>query len=583
MQSSGFKTFVNASALEYVGTREGLGASSETSTIKFPASMTKIGESCFYNDPNLKCTLELPATVTTLGTNAFWNTPIKADKILIRNTVTFEAPAPGQTSTEHYGTFYGTDIKAIEFEEGITKIPANFVANCWELNAITIPSTVTEIGVGAFNYAWTKKGTNGWTAKRKTTSFSSDLVIPEKVTTLGSAAIDNIGTVPNIIVENPNVSLGQYCFYHQSSKIYFTAKNIENANDYWDNDSTRLFTDGGKVTPNSTETYENTGLYIPVKEGYKFVGWYDADGNELTNAAVVGKTYTAKWKAKEQYTVTFDLNGHGDNTTQTVYEDDPVTKPTDPTEKGYKFAGWYADAECKNAFDFTKPITENTTVYAKWEEIPDHQLTVVGGTFTVKDETVETKTEGNKLIADVPEGAEVTVAFNKDFYADSNLVFGGWMINGLDNAENYTNKEEFNFIMPENGDGVTIEAQTKTADTEDDSWDAATIVAGVAVGAGAAVLTYHIGTELYTEQVLGKGVAVPKTRADVALKAWELAGKPAVELNGEPLSEAAQAEKWAIESGLMQNDAEGNFNGAKKMNKLKALRVLDSAKKLNAQ
>ena len=80
--------------------------------------------------------------------------------------------------------------------------------------------------------------------------------------------------------------------------------------------------------------------------------------------------------------------------------------------------------------------------------------------------------------------------------------------------------------------------------------------------------------------MLGKDVAVPKTREDVALKAWELAGKPAVERNGEPLSEAAQAEKWVVESGLMQNDANGSFNGAKKMNKLKALRVLDAAKKL---
>ena len=93
------------------------------------------------------------------------------------------------------------------------------------------------------------------------------------------------------------------------------------------------------------------------------------------------------------------------------------------------------------------------------------------------------------------------------------------------------------------------------------------------------MLAYHIGTEVYAEQVLGKGVAVPKTRADVALKAWELAGKPAVAV-GEPLSEAAQAEKWAVESGLMQNDAQGSFNGQKKMNKLAALRTLDAAKKL---
>ena len=130
---------------------------------------------------------------------------------------------------------------------------------------------------------------------------------------------------------------------------------------------------------------------------------------------------------------------------------------------------------------------------------------------------------------------------------------------------------------------TTLYAKWEPIPDEDDSWDAATVVTGVVLGTGTAILAYHIGTELYAEQVLGEGVAVPKTREDVALKAWELAGKPAVELNGEPLSEAAQAEKWAVESGLMQNDANGSFNGAKKMNKLKALRVLDNAKKMNAQ
>ena len=109
--------------------------------------------------------------------------------------------------------------------------------------------------------------------------------------------------------------------------------------------------------------------------------------------------------------------------------------------------------------------------------------------------------------------------------------------------------------------------------------DAATVVTGVVLGTGTAILAYHIGTEVYAEQVLGKGVAIPRTREEVALKAWELAGKPAVELNGEPLSEAAQAEKWAVESGLMQN-VDGSFNGSKKMSKLKALRTLDAAKKL---
>ena len=188
----------------------------------------------------------------------------------------------------------------------------------------------------------------------------------------------------------------------------------------------------------------------------------------------------------------------------------------------------------------------------------------------------------------VPVGAEITVTFDKDFYADSNLVLSVWQVTP-DTLTDVNSKlvkditaDTFTFVMPAAENGVTIEALTKTADTEDDSWDVATVITGVAIGAGAAVLTYHIGTELYAKQVLGDGVAVPKTREDVALKAWELAGKPAVAVEGEPLSEAAQAEKWAVESGLMQN-VDGSFNGQKKMNKLKALRVLDAAKKLNAQ
>ena len=188
--------------------------------------------------------------------------------------------------------------------------------------------------------------------------------------------------------------------------------------------------------------------------------------------------------------------------------------------------------------------------------------------------------------AKVPVGAEVTVTFEQD--ADSDLVLNGWKVTPetLTDTNGKLVKDitadTFTFKMPETDEGVTIEAQTKAkaaAPAEDDSMDAAAVMTGVVLGTGTAILAYHIGTEVYAEQVLGKGVAIPRTREEVALKAWELAGKPAVELNGEPLSEAAQAEKWAVESGLMQN-VDGSFNGSKKMSKLKALRTLDAAKKL---
>ena len=204
-------------------------------------------------------------------------------------------------------------------------------------------------------------------------------------------------------------------------------------------------------------------------------------------------------------------------------------------------------------------------------KIPDHKLTVSGGTFTVDG----TEAEGDS--ADVQEGAEVKVTFKKDRDAGSNLVFDGWEIEGLENAEQYQDKESFAFAMPKNG--VTIAARTKTVE-EDSDWDAGAVVTTAVLGTGMAVLAYHIGTEVYAEQVLGAGMAVPRTRGDVALKAWELAGKPAVENAAVAPEEAAQAQQWVLESGLMENQKDGTFHPEKWMSRLAALRVLDQAQKM---
>ena len=183
----------------------------------------------------------------------------------------------------------------------------------------------------------------------------------------------------------------------------------------------------------------------------------------------------------------------------------------------------------------------------------------------------------HNVITKAAKGDVVTI--EADETAFDGMVFEYWKDHeGNVKLEN-DHSAKTNFEMPDGE--VHLEAMYKAADNDDTSWDAATVVTGVAIGTGTAILAYHIGTELYAEQVLGKDTAVPRTRAEVALLAWQLAGAPAVELNGEPLSEAAQAEHWAVESGLLQLDAEGNFNGAKKMSKLKALRVLEKAQKLN--
>ena len=67
-----------------------------------------------------------------------------------------------------------------------------------------------------------------------------------------------------------------------------------------------------------------------------------------------------------KYKVTFVTNGGSTISSQSVAYKAKVTKPADPTKDGFTFAGWYSDKELTVAFDFTKGITGNTTIYAKW-------------------------------------------------------------------------------------------------------------------------------------------------------------------------------------------------------------------------
>lgn len=50
----------------------------------------------------------------------------------------------------------------------------------------------------------------------------------------------------------------------------------------------------------------------------------------------------------------------------TVKVGETVTEPTAPQSDEYKFLGWYLDDE---KFDFSKPITKNIKLEAKWKKI----------------------------------------------------------------------------------------------------------------------------------------------------------------------------------------------------------------------
>ncbi|MBS6535446.1 S-layer homology domain-containing protein [Peptoniphilus harei] len=160
----------------------------------------------------------------------------------------------------------------------------------------------------------------------------------------------------------------------------------------------------------------------PTRDGFEFEGWYDGSTKvgfpyEVTKDV----TLKAHWKEVKKpevkkFTVTFNSKGGSSVDTQTIVEGKTATKPTAPTRKGYTFKGWYTDdGVFVNRFNFDTEITENTNLYAKWEEekpaVPtkedlyisdiEYDGNYVTGKVTskgeaVKDATVTLKIDGSK-------------------------------------------------------------------------------------------------------------------------------------------------------------------------------------------
>ena len=195
----------------------------------------------------------------------------------------------------------------------------------------------------------------------------------------------------------------------------------------------------------------------------------------------------------------------------------------------------------------------------------------------------------------VPEGATVSVAFDKDAFADSGLKFGHWDITGLDDPNAYQDKESFAFEMP--AKGVTLKAMTQDASIEDDEPDiVGPIVIGTTVVVGGAVLgyqAYSLGAEF-----AGKLMALPyfpSNRSALAMMLWEDAGKPMPESEllypdvgqEEQDMDLQHAARWAMENELIPdlNDEgtapeEMKFFPANPVSKLDVLNAWQKAQEL---
>ena len=207
-------------------------------------------------------------------------------------------------------------------------------------------------------------------------------------------------TAPTMEVTIPTGSKGDREYTANWEKIqYFTVS----------------YRDGGhgKSTMPADEKVEE-GKYAtrptdPTEKGWIFKGWYEKDDyigdvfdfekTQITHDI----TLTARWA--QAFTVKFDANGHGAAPAdQTVEINGKAAKPTDPTDGDYSFQGWYTTAECSTTFDFSTPITGDTTVYAKWVKKPIVSFNRNGHGTAPASQTVELNGKATKPADPTAEG-----------------------------------------------------------------------------------------------------------------------------------------------------------------------------------
>ena len=160
-------------------------------------------------------------------------------------------------------------------------------------------------------------------------------------------------------------------------------------------------------------------------------------------------------------------------------------------------------------------------------------------------------------------------------------LFEGWFL------EDGTRLEDSPYYMGPGADhvghldrDVTFYGHWRTAESDEDGGDGGdgfgTLLAVGAVVGVAGVVAYQVGTELILDQLLPAGVAVPHTRAELAMLLWNTAGRPAPATLpafadvADP--ELAQAAQWAIEQGYLKARDDGSFKPDKGVAKWRVIR-----------
>ena len=550
---------------------------SKIQSVTIPQSVTSIGNSAFAGCHNLN-SLTINDAATSIESWAFAECPLNTTLSLGKNIKTIG----------DYAFYDCRGLTSVTIPQSVTSIGAHAFGSCISLTTLSLGENIKTIGDYAFNDCW----------------VLSSVTIPQSVTSIGAHAFDNCRILDSLTINGAIESMGKQAFESCISlKTLSLGENIKTIGNFAFRNCLSLtnVTIPEKVTiigpgtfsycthleyimlPAGLTSFKDDLTGCPAECVIYYKDYKTAADALRDNNTVLQEDILAGHNFLYLCKVTFDANGgKTDYPEVPVYKTEKITdtKANDltaipnPTRAGYKFTGWYT--EDGQPFDVNDTaITEDITLHAGWEFDPNapvcHPLTLKDGVITSvtvpgkngadpEDITEIVKKNANEDGSfHVPEGATVSVAFDKDAFADSGLKFGHWDITGLDDPNAYQDKESFAFEMP--AKAVTLKAMTQDASIEDDEPDiVGPIVIGTTVVVGGAVLgyqAYSLGAEF-----AGKLMALPyfpSNRSALAMMLWEDAGKPMPESEllypdvgqEEQDMDLQHAARWAMENELI--------------------------------
>lgn len=179
----------------------------------------------------------------------------------------------------------------------------------------------------------------------------------------------------------------------------------------------------------------------PSETGFTFVGWYKEASctnawNFDTDTVGANITLYAKWI--RIFTVTFDMNGYGEDVTaQTVVDGQKATKPEDPTSTDHGFVGWYTSNDV--LYDFNTAVSADLTLKAKWAEKKSVTLNKNGALFNGNAKVFV----GAKTLVDINAVKIKDFSSNEGYYTTADKTAKVANADGslIPNVEGYTNGE----------------------------------------------------------------------------------------------------------------------------------------------